>query len=74
MASALSEEIDALTAERERTERENPGYFWGDGDLTVSPAEAEVFGIRYNDATMSFRACSRFGTPHMGKIRSSGSC
>lgn len=45
----LSEEIDAITAERLSAEREAPGRFWGDCGRTISRAEAEVFGIAYVD-------------------------
>lgn len=49
MPTTLRDEIDTITAERVAAERETPGCFWGDGGRTLSPAEAEVFGIAYAD-------------------------
>jgi hypothetical protein len=49
MHTTMKTEIDAITAERRAAEAERPGRFWGDCGRTLSHAEAEVFGIAYED-------------------------
>jgi hypothetical protein len=51
MSSALRQEIDAITADRMRVEREHPGFFSDehDGGRMLTREEARVFAIRYEE-------------------------
>jgi hypothetical protein len=52
MRSRLANEIDAIAADRMAVERENPDFFWDDGNdggRKLTRAEAQVFGISYDE-------------------------
>jgi hypothetical protein len=52
MPRMLQEEVDAITADRMKIARENPGFFWDDGNdggRKLTRAEAQVFGIKYEE-------------------------
>ena len=51
MSATLSQEIDAIAADRMRVEREQPGLFWDDedGGRKLTREEAGVFGIKYDE-------------------------